>query len=151
MEKLNLPSFAANIRTKNDKAEIFDEFRKKFVILNPEEWVRQHFAHFMVNTLQYPKSLLALEYSFKLESRKKRVDILAFSPNGKPLLVVECKAANVSINQKVFDQIARYNMTFKVQYLVVSNGVQHYACKIDYSTLSYKYIEAIPSYTELIE
>ena len=149
MEKLNLPSFKTNIRYTNDKTEIFDEFRKKFVVLTNEEWVRQHFAHFMVNQKLYPKSLLALEYSFKLKTRHKRIDILAFSPNGKPLLVVECKAAKVEINQKVFDQIARYNMAFKVQYLVITNGIHHYACKLDYEKLSYEFIADIPSYPDL--
>jgi len=151
MEKLNLPSFQTNIRNKNDKTEIFDIFRKKFVVLTPEEWVRQHFASYMVNEKQYPKNLLALEYSFKIQTRKKRVDIVAFSPNGKPLLVVECKAAGIPINQKVFDQIARYNMAFKVQYLIVTNGIQQYACKIDYNNLSYQFMEEMPSYNELTE
>ncbi|MDA3906272.1 MAG: type I restriction enzyme HsdR N-terminal domain-containing protein [Bacteroidales bacterium] len=150
MEKLNLPSFQANIRYKNNKAEIFDEFRKKFIVLTPEEWVRQHFAHYMVNKKQYPKGLLALEYSFMLQTRKKRLDILAFSNNGKPLLVVECKASTVNINQKVLDQIARYNFAFRVQYLIVTNGIQHFACKLDYDLLSYQFIKDIPSFTELI-
>lgn len=151
MEKLNLPSFLANIRNKNDKAEIFDEFRKKFVKLTPEEWVRQHFAHYMANQKFYPKGLLAIEYSFKLQTRIKRIDILAFAPNGLPLVVVECKSADVSINQKVFDQIARYNMAFKVQYLVVTNGLEHYTCKLDYASLSYQFIEEIPSFLDLIK
>ena len=146
MKKLNLPSFQANIRDKNNKIEIFDEFRKKFVSLTPEEWVRQNFAHFMVNQKNYPKGLLAIEYSFRLETRIKRVDILAFNRTGNPLLVVECKAAEVNINQKVFDQIARYNMAFKVNYLVVTNGIEHYACKLDYKTLSYEFIQEIPSF-----
>ncbi len=151
MKKLNLPCFAANIRNKNDKTEIFDDFRKKFVILTPEEWVRQNFAHFLVNYKQFPKGLLALEYSFKIQTRKKRVDILAFTPQGEPLLAVECKAADVVINQKVFDQIARYNMAFKVRYLAVSNGLQHYICKIDYSTLSYNFIEEMPVFSDIIQ
>ncbi|RLD39405.1 MAG: restriction endonuclease subunit R [Bacteroidetes bacterium] len=150
MKKLNLPSFQANIRNKNEKTEIFDEFRKKFVALSPEEWVRQNFAHFMVNNKYYPKGLLAIEYTFKLQSRTKRVDIIAFSKNGNPLLVVECKATTVNIDQKVFDQIARYNMAFKVNYLVVTNGIEHYVCKIDYKTLSYKFIREIPSFKDLV-
>jgi len=150
MKKLNLPSFQANIRQQEAKTEIFDVFRKKFVVLSPEEWVRQHFALFMVNEKQFPRGLLALEYSITLESRKKRVDILAFSPEGKPLLAVECKSPSVSINQKVFDQIARYNMAFKVDYLIVTNGLQHYACKLNYTTLTYQFIEEIPNFADLI-
>lgn len=150
MKNLNLPTFKANIKNKNDKKEIFDEFRRKFVALTPEEWVRQHFAHFMANQKQYPKGLMAVEYSFKLQTLQKRIDILAFSTNGKPLLIVECKAPDININQKVFDQIARYNMAFKVQYLVVTNGLEHYACKLNYETLSYQFIQEIPSYKELI-
>lgn len=149
MKKLNLPSFQTNIRSIHDKQTIFDEFRKKFVKLTPEEWVRQHFAHYLVNEKQFPKGLMALEYSFKLKTREKRVDILAFSKNGQPLLVVECKAPEVAINQKIFDQIARYNMAFKVEYLIVSNGIQHYACKLDYNTLSYMFIEEVPNYNDL--
>jgi len=123
MKNLNLPPFQANIKEKNVKKEIFDEFRKKFVVLTPEEWVRQHFAHFMVNQKHYPKGLMAIEYSFKLQTLQKRIDILAFSTHGKPRLIVECKAPEININQKVFDQIARYNMAFKAQYLVVTNGL----------------------------
>jgi len=149
MKKLNLPTFEANIKNINNKLSIFDDFRKKFVTLSPEEWVRQHFAHFLVNKKHFPKGLLAMEYAFKLETRQKRVDILAFSQMGQPLLVVECKAADVPIDQNVFDQIARYNMAFKVEYLIVTNGIQHFACKLDYNTLSYKFIEEVPDFNEL--
>lgn len=149
MKKLNLPTFQANLRKRNEKTEIFDVFRNKFVRLSPEEWVRQNFAHFLVNQKKYPKGLLAIEYSFKLETRTKRVDILAFNRKGNPILVVECKAAEVSINQNVFDQIARYNMAFKVDYLVVTNGLEHYACKLDYKTLSYTFIQEVPSFDKL--
>jgi len=149
MKKLNLPSFQTKIRNRNSKAEIFDEFRKKFVSLTPEEWVRQNFAHFMVNQKHYPKGLLAIEYSFKLHARLKRADILAFDTKGKPLLIVECKSIDVSIDQKVFDQIARYNMAFKVKYLVVTNGIDHYACKLDYETMNYQFIQEIPSFESL--
>lgn len=151
MEKLNLPAFKTNIRNKNDKVEIFDAFRKKFVLLTPEEWVRQHFAQYMVNQKMFPKGLLALEYTIKLQSRIKRVDILAFSPNGNPLLAVECKSTNVIIDQKVFDQIARYNMAFKVSYLVVTNGIEHYTCKLDYNTLSYQFIKELPTFSDIIQ
>lgn len=149
MKKLNLPSFQTKIRNTDSKAEIFDEFRKKFVNLTPEEWVRQNFAHFMVNQKQFPKGLLAIEYAFKLHARLKRVDILAFDTKGNPLLIVECKSADVNIDQKVFDQIARYNMALKVDYLVVTNGLDHYACKLDYGTMSYQFIEEIPSFENL--
>ena len=149
MEKLNLPTFPANIRHKNDKVEIFDIFRNKFVVLTPEEWVRQHFAHYLVNKKQFPKGLLAIEYALSLELRKKRVDILSFSRQGNPLLIVECKAASVPINQSVFDQIARYNMSLKVNYLIVTNGIQHYACRLNYEELSYQFIEEIPSFLDM--
>jgi len=149
MKKLNLPPYKAKLRNQNEKTEIFDDFRKKFVILTPEEWVRQHFAHYLVNEKKFPKGLLAIEYSFKLKNRIKRVDILAFNQEAKPLAVVECKASSVEINQKVFDQIARYNMAFKVSYLFLTNGIQHYACKLDYTTLSYQFLEEIPNYTDL--
>ncbi len=150
MTELNLPSFQVNLRNQNELIEIFDVFRRKFIRLTPEEWVRQHFAHFLVNHKNYPKGLLSLEYSFKLEKRQKRADIVAFNQQGKARLIVECKSPNVKISQKVFDQIARYNMSLKVDYLIVSNGLQHYACKLDYKSLGYKFLKDIPHYGELV-
>jgi len=150
MIRLNLPSFKINIRNTNSKIEIFDEFRKKFVVLTPEEWVRQHFAHFLVNEKKFPKGLMVLEYFFNLEKRKKRADIIAFNYLAQPLLVVECKSAEITINQKVFDQIARYNMALKVKYLIVTNGMQHFACLLDYSNLSYQFLEEIPNFEDLV-
>jgi hypothetical protein len=150
MTELNLPSFQVNLRNQNELVEIFDIFRRKFIRLTPEEWVRQHFAHFLVNHKNYPKGLLSLEYSFKLEKRQKRADIIAFNRQGKAKLIVECKSPDVKISQKVFDQIARYNMSLKVDYLIVTNGLQHYACILDYKSLGYKFLNDIPFYSELV-
>ena len=149
MTELNLPSFQVNLRHQNEVVEIFDVFRRKFIRLTPEEWVRQHFAHFLVNHKDYPKGLLSLEYSFKLESRQKRADIVAFNRQGKAIVIVECKAPEIKISQKVFDQIARYNMSLKVDYLILTNGLQHYACKLDYKSLSYQFLEDIPHFGAL--
>jgi len=151
MIQLNLPSFNYKIQRSESKIMIFDEFRKKFVRLTPEEWVRQHFAHFLVNEKKFPKGLIALEYSFSLEKRKKRADIIAFDAHANPFLVVECKSDTQPINQKVFDQLARYNMAFKVDYLIVTNGMQHYICKVNYSEMNYIFLKEIPDFNDFFD
>jgi hypothetical protein len=149
MERLNLPDCKLKLRFQNSRQEIFDDFRKRFVSLTPEEWVRQHFAHYLVSERNFPKGLMALEYSLNLNGLKKRIDILAFSPEGKAILAVECKASHVKIDQSTFDQIARYNMVLKIDYLIVTNGLNHYVCKLDYDNLSFKYLPNVPTFDEL--
>jgi hypothetical protein len=147
MEKLNLPDISARIReTENGKQEIFDEIRKKFVRLTPEEWVRQHFLHFMVSQLGIPASLIVVEAALKYNNLLKRFDILAYRANGKPCLVVECKSPKVQITQAVFDQAAMYNMTLTVDYLAVTNGISHYACRIDHDKRTFTFLKEIPTY-----
>ncbi len=150
MEKLNLPEYDFRIRKSEQKLEIFDAFRKKFVSLTPEEWVRQSFLMYLVNEKDYPASLIAVEAGLKLYNRIKRTDIVVYSNFAKPVLIVECKAPEVTINQKVFDQIARYNMVLKVKYLIVTNGLNHYCCYLDYENNSIKYLEEIPDYKYLL-
>ncbi len=150
MEKLNLPEYDFRIRKSDQKLEIFDAFRKKFVSLTPEEWVRQNFLMYLVNEKYYPASLIAVEAGLKLYNRIKRTDIVVYSNLAKPVLIVECKAPEVTINQKVFDQIARYNMVLKVKYLIVTNGLNHYCCYLDYENNSIKYLEEIPDYKYLL-
>ena len=147
MEKLNLPDISPKIRSvDNGKLEIFDGIRKKFVRLTPEEWVRQHFIHYMVHRLGIPASLIVVEAALKYNNMIKRFDILAYRPNGKPCLVVECKGPGVAVTQAVFDQVAMYNLTLMVDYLAVTNGLSHYACKIDHENHTYAFLPEIPSY-----
>jgi len=147
MEKLNLPGITARIRDgKNGKKEIFDEIRKKFVNLTPEEWVRQHFLHFMIARLGFPASLIVVEAAIKYNKMVKRFDILVYRADGKPCMMVECKSPGVEITQAVFDQVAMYNMTLMVDYLAVTNGMAHYACKIDHENRTYAFLRDIPNY-----
>jgi hypothetical protein len=147
MQQLNLPVFSTRLREgKNGKQEIFDRIRKKFVRVTPEEWVRQHFLHFMTGQLGYPASLIVVEAMIIYNGMNKRFDVLACDTDGKPLLVVECKAPYVEITQAVFDQVAMYNMTLTVDYIVVTNGMSHYACKIDHKARSYSFLQAIPAF-----
>jgi hypothetical protein len=150
MEKLNLPEITSRTRLgKNGKLEIFDEIRKKFVRLTPEEWVRQHFLHFMVIQLGIPASLIVVESSLKYNNMLKRFDILAYNAEGKPCMVIECKSPEIEITQTVFDQVAMYNMTLTVDYLAVTNGMSHYACKIDHDKRTYAFLNEIPTYEML--
>lgn len=147
MEKLNLPDISASTRLgKNGKEEIFDGIRKKFVRLTPEEWVRQHFLHFMVERLGFPASLIVVEAALKYNNMLKRFDILAYNADGRPSMVIECKGPDVEITQAVFDQVAMYNMTLTVDYLAVTNGLSHYACRIDHDNRTYAFLKDIPTY-----
>jgi len=150
MEKLNLPQYDFRIRKKEHKLEIFDTFRKKFVALTPEEWVRQNFLMYLVKEKDYPASLISVEAGLKLYNRIKRTDIVVYNNNAKPVLIVECKAPDVPISQKTFDQIARYNMVLKVNYLIVTNGLNHYCCHLDYENNTIKYLKDIPDYKNLL-
>lgn len=146
MQKLNLPSFHFKIKNSENKTLIFDILRKKFLVLTPEEWVRQHFVYFLSETKKYPKSLIALEKQFTINNRKKRTDILIFDKNGKHDIIVECKAPSIKITQDTFDQIARYNLALKANYLIVTNGLQHYYCKMDFENEAYIFLKEIPDY-----
>ena len=146
MEQLNLPAINCKTREKQGQTEIFDIVRKKYVLLTPEEWVRQNFIHYLIEVKGFPKSLMAVEHSLKLNKMRKRADIAVFGTKGKALLIVECKASPIKINQSVFDQIARYNMALRVKYIVVTNGLEHYACQIDFETNSYVFLEEIPDF-----
>ena len=145
----NLPSYPAKILKRNGKNVIFDPLRQKYVALTPEEWVRQHFVHFLTDFKGYPKGLLANEIQLDLNGTKKRCDTVLFNKDLSARMIVEYKAPNIEITQAVFDQITRYNMVLKVEYLIVSNGIRHYCCRIDYNTLKYTFLPDIPSYTEL--
>ncbi len=146
MEKLNLPTYSFNIKLIEQRKYIFDFIRKKFVILTPEEWVRQNFLKYLVDEKKYPASLIFVEKEFKLNNLSKRSDAVVYNKTGNPVLVVECKAASVKIDQKVFDQIARYNMKLNVSFLIVTNGLEHYCCKIDSEKQKYLFLKEVPEF-----
>ncbi|MCX6282784.1 MAG: type I restriction enzyme HsdR N-terminal domain-containing protein [Bacteroidetes bacterium] len=152
MPKLNLPEYPYRIRTnRNGKHEIHDPFRKKYVRLTPEEWVRQNFLNFLVNHHSFPASLIHVEASLMYNRLSKRSDIVVYSRQGKPLLAVECKAPTVEIDQQVFDQLAMYNFTLKVPYLALTNGIRHFICRMEPVNGSYTFLENFPAYHELQE
>ncbi|NLI35852.1 MAG: type I restriction enzyme HsdR N-terminal domain-containing protein [Bacteroidales bacterium] len=149
MLSLNLPVFKTNIIQKGENRMIFDILRKRYVKLTPEEWVRQHFIHFLVEHKHYPQALLANEVGLDLNNTKKRCDTILYRRDLTPLMIIEYKAPQINIAQKVFDQIARYNIVLRVDYLIVSNGLQHYCCKMDYEHQTYSFLTDIPDYTLL--
>lgn len=151
MQKLNLPETKLKILKENNKLKIFDIIRKKYVAFTPEEQVRQEFIHYLINEKQYPKGLFSVEKQLKVFDTEKRADIVLYDTSGKPLVIVECKAPEVSITQKAFDQIARYNMTFKADYLIVTNGLKHYCCKPDYQNNTYEFLKEIPTYDKIVK
>lgn len=151
IRQLNLPAYEPRIRESHSgKQEIFDPVRRKYVRLSPEEWVRQHFLHYLMVYKGYPQSLMAVEASLSYNRQVKRSDILVYGPGGKPLLVVECKAPEVELTQAVFDQVAMYNMSLMVGIVMITNGLEHYACSIDHEKRSYKFLTEIPDYATLV-
>jgi hypothetical protein len=146
MQALNLPPFQFKLKQAGIRQQIFDAIRKKYVVLTPEEWVRQNFIQYLIQNKNFPTSLIAVEAGLKINQLKKRMDVLVYDKQGMPHLMVECKAPNVKISQDTFDQIARYNMVFKVKYLVVTNGLQHFCCKMNYIENSYSYLETVPTF-----
>lgn len=128
---------------------IFDRIRRKFVRLTPEEWVRQNFIQYLIHEGKYPPGLLGVEVMFRQNKLNKRVDILVHDRTGKPVMIVECKEPDIPLNDKVFDQIVTYNMELKVQYIIVTNGIDHYACKIDHENKKYEFLLVIPLYEDL--
>lgn len=151
MEPLNLPTYSFKIKCLDEKDFIFDIIRRDYFLLTPEEWVRQNFIQYLIHEKNYPVSLIRVEMFFKVNRLSKRGDIVLFDRKGEPLVLVECKSTKVNIAQKTFDQIARYNIKFRVNYLIVTNGLKHYCCKMDYSNHSYSFMKEIPSYDEIVE
>ncbi len=146
MQKLHFPKYDFRFKSKKNKTLIFDIIRKKFVVLTPEEWVRQHVLRFLISEKKYPKSHINVEKQLKLHHTRKRYDIVVYNTNGSICIIVECKAPNVAIDQKVFDQIARYNFVLEADFLMVSNGLEHYYCTIDFENENYVFLKEIPEY-----
>ena len=146
MIKLNLPNYNFKLKSSENKTLIFDKLRKKYMVLTPEEWVRQHFVCFLIDEKKYPVSLIALEKQLTINNRKKRTDILVFNKQGNHEIIVECKAPSIKITQATFDQIARYNLKLKANYLIVTNGLEHFYCKMDFENETYIFLKEIPDY-----
>ncbi|MEC4005811.1 type I restriction enzyme HsdR N-terminal domain-containing protein [Flavobacterium sp. SUN052] len=148
MQKLNFPTYSFRFKNSENKVAIFDEIRKKFIILTPEEWVRQHVVHNLIQEYNYPKSYINVEKLIKINDLSKRYDIIIYQPNGEIFLLVECKAPEVTINQNTFDQIARYNLVLKAKYLMVTNGLNHYFCQMDFENEKYIFLKQLPKFGE---
>ena len=147
--QLNLPQTELNIQSYEEGYKVKCLVRKKFIMLTPEEWVRQHFISYLNNELKYPISLMAVEKEILVNKKKKRFDIVCSDNTGKFKVLVECKAPKIAVNASTFDQAARYNMTLKVPFLIISNGLKHFCASVDFSEKSVHYLENIPSYDEL--
>ncbi len=144
MQALNFPEFSFRFKSNENKVSIFDEIRKKFIVLQPEEWVRQHCIQYLIQEKNYPRSLINVEKELKVNDLSKRYDIVVYNSDGSIHLIVECKAYDVSINQSTFDQIAQYNMTLNASYLMVTNGINHYYCVMDHENKRYNFLRDLP-------
>ena len=151
MQRLNLPEYQFNIKKKDNGFIIFDTLRRRWVTLTPEEWVRQNFVRYLMEEKEFPKELMNNEISLTQYGINRRCDTLVADRQGEPLVIVEYKAPFISLPQKTFDQIVRYNMVLKARFLIVSNGMSHYCCKIDYEKNSYCFLKEIPSYSQLVD
>lgn len=146
MKKLNFPVYSFRFKNSENKVAIFDEIRKKFMLLTPEEWVRQHTVQFLLQDKKYPKSYINVEKLIKINDLSKRYDVVVFQPNGDIFLLIECKAPEVPISQNTFDQIARYNLVLKAKYLMVTNGLNHYFCQMDFENEKYIFLNELPAH-----
>ena len=146
MQKLNFPTYSFRFKNSENKVAIFDEIRKKFIILTPEEWVRQHVVSYLQHEKNYPKSYINVEKLIKIYDLNKRYDIVVYQSDGTINLLVECKAPEVKITQETFDQIARYNLKLKANFLMVTNGLNHYFCQMDFEKEKYVFLNELPGF-----
>ncbi len=149
MIRLNLPPFDIKLQGTREHPRIFDMLRRRYVALTPEEWVRQSFVHYLTEHLAYPAALLANEVSLRVGDKSLRADSVLYDRSLQPRMIIEYKAPTVAITERVFEQIAVYNRLLKVDYLMVSNGLQHYCCRVDYEGKECLYLDHIPRYEEL--
>ncbi len=149
MQELNLPKYPIKLKEEKGTKYIFDSIRKKYLVLQPEEWVRQNFIQYLINDKSFSASLIAIEKGLQLNELKKRADIVIYDNQANPIVLVECKAPKVKINQEVFEQVARYNVVFKVPYLVVTNGMEHYCAKVDFKENGFEFLRELPDYKDL--
>lgn len=151
MISLNLPSFDIKIRREGNRAVVLDPLRRRWVALTPEEWVRQHFVNLLVSEKHYPATLVANEVQLSVGEKIMRADTVVYDRTLRPRMIVEYKAPTVAITQKVFDQISVYNLLLRVDYLAVSNGRQHYVCRMDYDNEKYSFLEDLPDYEVFLQ
>lgn len=149
MENLNIPYFQSRIEQRGEKKFIFDPFRKQYLILTPEEWVRQQFLHWICNDFGYPKGLVAVETPLKYNKLKKRADAVIYNSQLKPVMIIEFKSPQVSITEKTFEQAVRYNFAFKTPYIILTNGLTHYCCFINHNQKKVEYLSQIPLYKQI--
>ncbi len=146
MQELKFNKYSFRFKNSENKVAIFDEIRKKFIILTPEEWVRQHVIQFLLKEKKYPKSLINVEKVLKINGLVKRYDVVVYNSNGSIQIIVECKAPEIKIAQNTFDQIARYNLALKSEFLMVTNGLNHYFCKMDLENQKYLFLNDLPNF-----
>ncbi len=146
MQNLNFPKYNFRFQKHHNKIKIFSVLRKKFVVLTPEEWVRQHCVQFLIKEKGCSMSLMNEEKKVEINAMSKRYDIVVFEPNAKIQLIVECKSPEVKINQDTFDQIARYNLSLNANFLMLTNGLNHYFCKLDYENQTYIFLQELPNF-----
>jgi len=147
MQPLQFPSYAFRLKNRQNKPFIFDLVRKKFVSLSPEEWVRQHVVQYLIKDKKYPLSHVNVEKQILLNGLKKRYDVVIFNTDGSIHLLVECKAPEIAITQKTFDQIASYNFNLDATFLMVTNGLQHYYCQLLKNEEKYQFLREIPEFS----
>jgi len=150
LNSLNFPYYEFKTKNEGNKLFIFDEIRKKYVSLSPEEWVRQHTIKYLINEKSVPSGLMFVEQSLTTPDILIRADIVLYNREGNPLMIVECKAPEIKITEKTFDQAATYNFSLKVSFFLITNGLNHYSCKLDYINKKYTFLKTIPSYNEMI-
>jgi type I site-specific restriction endonuclease len=151
MDPLNLPTYFFRIKQGKEKKYIFDEIRRRYVILTPEEWVRQHLVKYLVQVKHFPQLLISVEKGFSQLRRKQRYDLLVYDRNGQPLMIAECKAPAMEINQNAFDQASRYNTKHKAPYMLITNGRKHYCCQLNLDSKQYRFLQEIPDFGEMDE
>ena len=149
MRKLNLPEYEFRFKEEEGSPYVFDIFRKRYLMFTPEEEVRQRFARYLIEEKEFPPELTMTEYTLKLNEMTRRCDILVHKPAGRPAVLVECKAPEVKIGQATFDQVARYNLVFNVKYLMVTNGIKHYCCYLDFETRKVEFLKELPMFSDL--
>lgn len=149
MAQLNLPPYEVRLKEADGHQQIFDVLRRRYVALTPEEWVRQHFVHFLMEHKHYPKGLLGNEIELRIGEKRMRCDTVLYDKTLQPQMIVEYKAPEIEITQRVFNQITAYNMILRVDYLIVSNGLQHYCCRMNKEQHRYEFLREIPDYSQL--
>jgi len=150
MYQLNLPEYQFKIKKQNNRLFVFDSQRKRYVALTPEEWVRLHFVRFLIDEMNYPAALLAVEYQIEFNGMKKRCDAILFDNKAQAQLIIELKAPNIPITQAIFDQVAVYNAKLDVQFFMISNGIEHYCCRVDTKNTRYQFLPGIPKYEDFM-